>query len=56
MPELYHVERDISEAYNVADQHPEIVQRLLAMMKVHQADIEPHADMLAIPLKKVNQP
>jgi arylsulfatase A len=51
-PELYHVERDISEAYNVADQHPEIVERLLAMMKDHQADIEPHEDMLAIPLKK----
>jgi arylsulfatase A len=51
-PELYHVERDISEAYNVADQHPEIVERLLAMMKDHQADIEPHEDMLAIPMKK----
>jgi arylsulfatase A-like enzyme len=51
-PELYHVERDISEAYNVADQHPEIVERLLAMIKAHEADIEPHEDMLAIPLKK----
>ncbi|HVW00271.1 MAG TPA: sulfatase [Planctomycetaceae bacterium] len=51
-PELYHVERDISEAYNVADQHPEIVERLLGMMKAHEADIEPHEDMLAIPLKK----
>ena len=49
-PELYHVERDISEAYNLADQHPEIVERLLAMMKDHEADIEPHEDMLAIPL------
>jgi len=51
-PELYHIERDISEAYNVADQNPEIVERLLAMMKAHQADIEPHEDMLAIPLQK----
>jgi arylsulfatase A len=49
-PELYHVERDISEAYNVAEQHPEIVDRLLALLKEHQADIEPHQDMLAIPL------
>lgn len=49
-PELYHVQRDISEAYNVAEQHPEIVERLLAMMKDHEADIEPHQDMLAIPL------
>lgn len=51
-PELYHVDRDISEAYNVADQHPEIVERLLEMMKAHQADIEPHPDMLAIPLNE----
>jgi arylsulfatase len=51
-PELYHVERDISEAYNVADQHLEIVERLLAMIKAHEADIEPHEDMLAIPLTK----
>ncbi|MDZ7619401.1 MAG: sulfatase, partial [Patescibacteria group bacterium] len=34
-PELYHVERDISEAYNVAGQHPEIVGRLLGMMADH---------------------
>jgi arylsulfatase A-like enzyme len=51
-PELYHVERDISEAYNVAAEHPAIVERLLAMLKDHEADIEPHEDMLAIPLKK----
>jgi len=49
-PELYHLERDISEAYDVADQHPDVVERLLAMMKAHDADIEPHQDMLAIPL------
>ena len=48
-PELYHVERDLSEAYNVADQYPEIVERLAAMMKAHEADIEPHKDMLAMP-------
>ena len=50
-PELYHVARDISEAYDVADRHPEIVERLLAMMENHKADIEPHEDMLAIPLQ-----
>lgn len=51
-PELYHVERDISEACNVAEQHPEVVERLLSMMKDHEADIEPHEDMLAIPLSE----
>jgi arylsulfatase A len=50
-PVLYHLERDISESYDVAAQHPEIVERLLKMLKDHQVDIEPHPDMLAIPLK-----
>lgn len=51
-PELYHLEQDISEVYNVAEQHPDVVQRLLAMIQTHQADIEPHEDMLAIPLEE----
>ena len=51
-PELYNVEQDVSEAYNIADLHPEVIARLLALMKDHQADVEPHEDMLAIPLKK----
>lgn len=55
-PELYHLERDISEAHNIAEKHPEIVQRLLTMMKEHQAGVEPHEDMLAIPLKKSSRP
>ncbi len=50
-PELYHLERDISEAYNVADKHPEVVERLLKIAADHQADIEPHEDMLALPSK-----
>jgi arylsulfatase A-like enzyme len=49
-PQLYHVEQDISESYDVADQHPDVVERLMAMLKAHIADIEPHQDMLAIPL------
>ena len=51
-PVLYHLERDISEQFDVAKDHPEIVAELLAMMQRHQADIEPHEDMLAIPLNK----
>lgn len=49
-PVLYHVERDLAEAYDVADQHPEIVAELLEMMATHRASITPHEDMLAIPL------
>ncbi len=39
-PELYHLEADISEAYDVADTHPEIVQRLLKMIDAHKLDTE----------------
>ena len=49
-PELYHVERDLSEAFDVADNHPEIVKRLLGMISDHEAGVTPHQDMLAIPL------
>jgi arylsulfatase A len=51
-PELYHVERDISEKFDVAEQYPEIVAELQALMTKHRSDIEPHEDMLAIPLPK----
>jgi arylsulfatase A-like enzyme len=51
-PELYHLERDISEKFNVADKHPEVVESLLRKLDEHRASIEPHEDMLAIPLSK----
>ena len=37
-PELYDLESDISEKYNVADQYPEIVTQLIAMAETHEAD------------------
>lgn len=37
-PELYHLETDISEAYDVADTHPDIVKRLMKMLDAHKAD------------------
>ena len=49
-PELYHLEKDVSERFNVAAKHPQIVSQLLEQIAAHQADIEPHQDMLAIPL------
>ena len=36
----------------VADRYPEVVERLMLQIRDHQADIEPHEDMLAIPLSK----
>ena len=37
-PELYHLEYDISEAYDVAAMHPEIVKQLLELIKEHEKD------------------
>jgi len=54
-PELYHLERDLAESFNVAAQNPDVVQRLKMRMQEHQADIEPHEDLLAIPLKKAGE-
>ncbi len=51
-PELYHLEKDISEKYNVADKYPEAVEILLKSMDEHLLDIDPHEDMLAIPIPK----
>ena len=35
-PELYNLEKDISEAYDVADSHPDIVASLLQMLEKHK--------------------
>lgn len=37
-PELYHLEYDISEAYDMAEDHPEIVERLTALAERHRQD------------------
>jgi arylsulfatase A len=51
-PELYHLERDVSERYNVAGNHPDVVEKLLRKLDEHRKSIEPHEDMLAIPISK----
>jgi len=51
-PELYHVEQDISEKYNLADRLPQSVEILLKLADEHLLDIDPHDDMLAIPIPK----
>jgi len=46
------LEADISEAYDVASSHPEIVARLLKMLAEHEADTEDSLpDQLAARIK-----
>lgn len=50
MPELYHLEHDEGEQFDIAGEHPDIVERLLRMASEHTASIDPVPDQLAIPL------
>lgn len=38
-PELFDLESDIAEKYDLSEQNPELIQQLQALAKVHQADI-----------------
>jgi arylsulfatase A-like enzyme len=49
-PELYHVEHDLAEQFDVAAEHPEIVARLQQAIDEHRGGIEEVPDNLAIPL------
>lgn len=43
LPALYDLSTDIAETTNLADQHPEIVAELTALMKAHAADLKTNA-------------
>lgn len=46
MPELYHLDHDPGEQFNVAEHHPEVIARLTALAKQHQAGIDPAEDQM----------
>ena len=46
VPELYHLEHDPSEKYNIAQDHPEVIKRLTAIAHEHEASIEPVENQL----------
>jgi arylsulfatase A len=52
IPELYHLEHDPSEKYNIAARHPEVVARLIASAERHQATLVKMPDQLAARMKK----
>ncbi len=46
IPELYNLEQDPSEKYNVASLHPDVVQRLQKLAEAHIQSIEPVENQL----------
>lgn len=45
-PLLYNVEEDPSERFNIAEQHPEVIQKIREALKIHQENMQPGPDML----------
>ncbi len=51
-PVLYHLEHDPSEMYDVAKDHPAVIQELLTAAETHQKTVKPVPSQLEIPLAK----
>ena len=52
IPELYHLDTDPSEKYNVARQHPDVIARLRRVADEHTENVEPFQDQLAKRIRK----
>jgi arylsulfatase A-like enzyme len=46
--ELYNLDEDPSEKFNLADKHPEIVRELTAMMDAQQKTVEPFENQIPL--------
>jgi hypothetical protein len=52
-PELYHLEKDISEKYNILDANPEVGKQMQEAINVHLKDVEgAMPDQLALRIEK----
>jgi len=47
-PLLYHLDHDPSEKYDMAETHPEIVERLTELKKQHEASVVPVENQLEL--------
>ncbi|MBD3672620.1 MAG: sulfatase [Planctomycetaceae bacterium] len=52
VPELYHLLHDPSEKYNIADEHPEVIEEIRKLVAEHQKTVKPVVNQLEIPLDK----
>ena len=53
-PLLFNVEEDPSEKYNIADEFPEVVSSINAMVNKHKTTVTPVKDQLAERIRKMN--
>ncbi len=53
-PVLYHLGHDPSEKYNIAKDHPDVIEEIRTLVKQHQATIKPVEDQLAKRISKDN--
>lgn len=51
-PLLYNLGHDPGEQYNVAEQHPDVIEEINRMVEAHRATVEPVEDRLAIRIKE----
>ena len=51
-PELYNLEVDPGEQWNVADAHPEVIRELTAAARTHTQTVRPVPSQLEIPIRQ----
>lgn len=51
-PELYQLEHDPSERFNLGEKHPEVIQQIRELAAAHQKTVKPVPSQLEIPLAK----
>jgi len=52
VPELYHLLHDPAEKYNIAEEHPEVIEEIRNMVAAHRRTVKPVVNQLEIPLKQ----
>ena len=47
-PLLFNLSEDPSEKYNIADENPEIIEKIKVLIQKHKKDLNPPSDLLSV--------